>query len=510
MSSDRRSILVSLAAAILAVAAATGVGQASRLWIDLPDLSMVYLVAVLFCAVRIGGRAALIAAVSSALAYDFFFIEPRFALNIAEPAELFALAVFLGVAILTGSLTGRLRRQAAETARGAADIEALYSFAQLLSAALTRDDVIAVATRHLRQTFGGDVALFAPVDGGLSLRRCEPPDRILDEDRLAAARRAFETGRSVTWRDPLDKAATMQFRPLRTSRAVVGVCGLGLIADPEDQPAGAGRLTEASLEQTAIALDRTLLMEEAMRSAALEETASLQEALLASLAHDLRTPLATVTGAASSLRELGDRMSPAQRQDLLLSIEAESARLARLVDNLLNIGRIESGALVARRDWIDVNDVARSAVARSRRTFPGAATALNAAPDLPFVRGDATLLEQALFNLIDNAQKHGGEGPVTVHARREGAEVILSVTDQGPGIKPADLERVFDKFHHGKRKGGHHDARRAGAGLGLAICRGFVAAMGGSIEAQSPAMRRCGTRMVIRLPAVDRPVGSSA
>ncbi len=505
-----RPIAVDLAAATLAVAVATGAGQLLRLRIDLPNLSMVFLVPVLFCAVRIGARAALFASVLSALAYDFFFIEPRFALNIAEPAELLALAVFLAVAILTGSLTGRLRRQAAETARAAAEVEALYAFARLLSAALTRDDVIAVATRRLRQTREGGVALFAPIDGALSLRRCEPPDMVLDGDRLAAARRAFQTGRPVTWRDPLGKAALMQFRPLRTSRAVVGVCGLGATADMGDGQAVAGRMTDALLEQTAVALDRTLLIEDAMRAAALEETAALQDALLASLSHDLRTPLATVTGAASSLRELGDRMSPEQRLDLLLSIEGESARLARLVSNLLDIGRIESGALVARRDWVDVNDVARGAVARGRRAFPGKTIALNAAPSLPYVRGAATLLEQALFNLIDNAQKHGGEGAVAVHARREGSDVILSVTDEGPGIKPADLQRVFDKFRRGRRKQGHHDAGRAGAGLGLAICRGFVSAMGGAIEAQSPAMRRRGTRVVIRLPAVERPMEEPA
>ena len=170
--------------------------------------------------------------------------------------------------------------------------------------------------------------------------------------------------------------------------------------------------------------------------------------------------------------------------------------MSRFVANLLDMSRIEAGALRPKRDSIDVGEVARAAVERARKTFPGREFALSVAADLPEARADAGLLEQALFNLLDNAQKYGGDRPVLVHARPSGGEMMISVTDEGPGIKPRDLERVFEKFY----QGGRADGRKAGTGLGLSICRGLVEAMGGTVRAESPAARRRGTRLVVRLP----------
>ena len=236
-----------------------------------------------------------------------------------------------------------------------------------------------------------------------------------------------------------------------------------------------------------------------MNAAALEENEKVRDALLASLSHDLRTPLASITGAATTLRAFGDKMSPSERLDLLASIEEEAARLARFVANLLDMSRIEAGGLKVKRDLVSIAEVVRGAVERSRKAFPGQPVRVSLAPNLPFVRGDAKLLEQVLFNLLDNAQKYGGDAGATVHARQEGAEVVISVTDEGPGVKPADLERIFEKFY----RGGRADGRKAGTGLGLSICRGLVEAMGGTIDAQSPAVRRRGTRIVMRLPAAQ-------
>lgn len=194
-------------------------------------------------------------------------------------------------------------------------------------------------------------------------------------------------------------------------------------------------------------------------------------------------------------------MSAADRNDLLATIEEETGRLSRFVANLLDMSRIESGGLKARRDWVDVGDVVHAAIERCRKAFPDMAIRASVAPGLPPVRGEARLLEQVLFNLLDNAQKYGGEGETAVHARREGSDIIVSVTDEGPGVKPADLERMFEKFY----RGGRMDGRKAGTGLGLSICKGLVEAMGGGIVAQSPAVRRRGTRIVIRLPAGEAP-----
>ena len=197
-------------------------------------------------------------------------------------------------------------------------------------------------------------------------------------------------------------------------------------------------------------------------------------------------------------------MSAASRDDLLISIEEEAARLSRFVSNLLDMTRLEGGALNAKRDWVDVSDVIREAAERGRKTFPGRAIDVSLAPNLPLVRGDGALLRQVLFNLIDNANKYGGaDTPTAIFARREGNDLVISVTDQGKGIPPADLERIFDKFY----RRGKVDGRPAGTGLGLSISRGFIEAMGGTIKAESPALRKRGTRIVIRLPAADANVG---
>ena len=189
-------------------------------------------------------------------------------------------------------------------------------------------------------------------------------------------------------------------------------------------------------------------------------------------------------------------MDKGSRDDLLVSIDEESARLARFLANLLDMTRIESGSVEAKRDWVDVVDVVRSAVERSQKAFPGRAIEVQLAPELPLIRGDSVLLGQVLFNLIDNADKYGGADPIRIYARQEKDEVTLSVVDMGKGIPENDLDQIFEKFF----RRGKPDGRAPGTGLGLPIARGFVEAMGGTIKAESPAQKRKGTRMILRFP----------
>ncbi|MGD0053736.1 MAG: ATP-binding protein, partial [Vulcanimicrobiaceae bacterium] len=290
-----------------------------------------------------------------------------------------------------------------------------------------------------------------------------------------------------------------QFRPLLAARGSIAVCGFEPHSADEPITAEDERALTAIFDLTAIALDRALLAREALNTATMQENEKVRDTLLDSLSHDLRTPLSSIAGAATSLRELGDKMSPAERLELLSSIEEETGRLARFVANLLDMSRIEAGGLKVNRDLVSIADVVQGAVERSRKAFPGESVRVSLAPNLPFVRGDDKLLEQVLFNLLDNAHKYAGDAGAIVHARQEGGEVVLSVTDEGPGIKPAELERIFEKFY----RGGRPDGRKAGTGLGLSISRRLVEAMGGAIVAQSPAVRRRGTRFVVRLPAAE-------
>ncbi|MDB5562078.1 MAG: histidine kinase [Hyphomicrobiales bacterium] len=480
------------------VAVATVIGLGLNAVIALPNLSMLFLMAVLVCAIAVGRLAALSAALLSVIAYNFFFIRPVYTLGIAEPHEIFALLIFMIVAVLAGDLAARLQAET-ENARGrAASTQALFEFSRKLSGTAKLDDVLWAAVTYLQTNVKGPVVLAIPEKGVLQVKAIWPPDRELSVTETTAMHWAFEKREPAGFDTGTLPNIAFQFRPMITVQGVVGVCGFE--APGGTLAAGEERTLSAILDQTAVAIDRARLARENVEQAALKEGEKLQTALLSSISHDLRTPLSTITGAVTSLRQLGTRMSESSRDDLLKSIEEEAARLSRFVSNLLDMTRIEAGKLHARRDWMDVADVVRSSVERAQQYFPNRPVEVSIAPDLPLLRGDSVLLGQVLFNLLDNANKYGGDGTSTsVFARRDGSEVAIAVTDQGKGIPEADLERIFDKFY----RRGKPDGRSPGTGLGLSISRGFVEAMGGRIKAESPAVRKRGTRLVMRFPIPD-------
>lgn len=486
-----------IVAALVAVGAAVGIGEGLSLVLVLPNLSMVFLLAVLACSATYGLWSAVSASLLSFLAYNFFFIPPIYTFTVAEPQELLSLLVFLIVAVLTGSLAGRVHDQALLARQRVRDTEWLYTFSRKLSGAAKLDEVIWATVAHLQKMQGGAIVFLIPDEGNLLLHTAWPPDQELSPGEMSAANWAFTKNEIAGWRTNTLPNLSKQFRPLRTPHGIVGVCGFepkrqNAPLNPEDE-----RALTAVLEQTAIAIDRSFLIARAVRAASLEDNEKLRSTLLSSLSHDLRTPLSSITGAVSTLRQLGDKIPLRDQQDLLASIEEEAGRLSRFVANLLDMSRIESGALKAKQDFIDPTEIIRSAVERLRKAFPRQKIETSLARDLPFLRGDANLLEQVLFNLLDNAQKYSGDSGIIIHARPEGSMIIISVTDEGPGIKPSDLPHIFEKFY----RGGRTDGRKAGTGLGLSICKGLVEAMGGTIEAQSPAVRRRGTRILLRFPA---------
>ncbi|MBI1172354.1 DUF4118 domain-containing protein [bacterium] len=494
-------LALDLAWAALATLAGIAVGLGLDAVMELPNLSMVFLGGVLACSLTRGTRAAVMAATLSFLGYNFFFIDPVYTLTVARPHELFALLVFLVVATLTGSLTGRERAQARAALAQTRAIEAQAAFASKLAAASTEEDVLWATVTQVHGLFGGRAVLLLPQEGELVVRAAWPPEELSDPSEITAARWALEKAEPAGWRTTTLPNLGLLFLPLTAAGRVVAVLGFA----PRDNaiplaPDEETRL-QALAEQAAVALDRASLVQAAVKAAALEENEALRDALLASLSHDLRTPLAVMAGCVTTLQDQGPDLSSAQSQDLLLTIRQETERLTRFVGNLLDMSRIEQGAIKARRDWVDVGDAVRAAVDRCVRAHPGATPRISLARDLAFVRGDQDLLTQVLFNLLDNAVKYGEGSEVSVHARNAVDQVMISVTDAGPGIRPADLERIFEKFW----RAGGTDRRKPGTGLGLSICRGLVRAMGGEITAESPAQRRRGTRLVIRLPAAPLP-----
>ena len=491
---------IGFAAAVGSVAAAVGIGELLTHWIPLPNVSMIFLTAVLLCAARFGVRSATAAAILSFFAYDFFFIPPLYEFTIAEPQEFFALGIFLIVAFLVGWMAGHARDQERLARESARTTRSLFELSRKLSGAVALDDILEAATIYAQKTLGARcVAMLLPEDGELVLGSAWPPLDALSAGETGAARWAFEKGEAAGWKTGTLPNVRFQFRPLVTTRGVVGVCGF----EPSDATAPISPTQDYALtlilDQTAIAVDRALLVKDSLRSAALEDNEKLRATLLASLSHDLRTPLASITGAVTTLQKFGASMAPENRRDLLDSIEEEASRLARFIANLLDMSRIEAGALKPKSEYVEVAEVARASVERARKSFATQTFTTSLARDLPFARGDARLIEQVLFNLLDNAHKYGGEGPVAVHARRAGDEVLISVTDEGPGIKPTDLDRIFEKFY----QGGRSDGRKTGVGLGLSIAKGLVEAMGGRIWAESPAARRRGTRLVVALPVAE-------
>jgi two-component system sensor histidine kinase KdpD len=498
---------IGLLAAIVSVAAAVGIGELLTLVISLPNVSMIFLTAVLFCAAQFGLRSATAAAILSFFAYDFFFIPPLYMFTIAEPQEFFALGIFLIVAFLVGWLAGRARDQERLARENAQTTRSLFELSRKLSGAVALDDILLAATVYAQKTLAARcVVMLLPEESDLVLASGWPPLDALSPGETSAARWAFEKAEEAGWKTGTLPNIRFQFRPLRTTRGTVGVCGF----EPADPAATISPTMDHALslilDQTAIAVDRALLVKDSLRTAALEDNEKLRTTLLASLSHDLRTPLASITGAVTTLQRFGDSLTEEKRRDLLKSIEEEAGRLARFIANLLDMSRIEAGALRPKNEYVEIAEVARSAVERARKAFPGQTFTTSLARDLPFVRGDAGLIEQVLFNLLDNAQKYGGEGQVAVHARRAGAEVLISVTDEGPGIRPADLTRVFEKFY----QGGRSDGRKTGVGLGLSIAKGLVEAMGGRIWAESPAVRRRGARLLVALPAAEAPAPAKA
>lgn len=483
--------------AFVFVASTTAAGKVIDQFIDLPNISLLFLLAVLGASVSGGYVSAFLAALMSTLAYNFFFIDPLHTFTIAAAHEVFALFVFLAVAIIAGGFASRIREQAEIARIRATALQSLYDFSRKLASTAKTDDAIWLTVSQLQTSLKRNVVLLLVRNQELSVAAAWPPDTELDVTDLTAARWAHEKREAAGHGTGTLPNSRFEFRPLLGPHGIAGVCGIEHTAERLDL--NAERSLTAILDQTAIALDRARLAEETVAQAARLEGERYREALLSSISHDLRTPLATITGAVTGLRQLGARMTPENRDDLLQSIEEESGRMSRFVANLLDMTRIEAGTLKPKRDWVDVTDVIQSAVDRTRKYAPGRVIETGIAPDLPLIKGDSVLLSQVLFNLLDNAVKYGGEEPINVYARRDGTDVLISVTDLGKGIPPEDLDRVFEKFY----RRGKPDGRAPGTGLGLSIARGFIEAMGGKIHAESPALKKRGTRVVMRFPGAE-------
>ncbi len=497
------------ATSLLLVLAAIPVGLALHHVLNIANIAMVFLTAILFCAVLFGRGPSLFASLAAVLAYNFFFLPPIYTFTIADPENVVALFFFAVVALIASGLAARVRGQAVAARLRAKTTDDLYQFSRKLAVAVTLDDLLWATAYQIALMLKMRVVLLLPDDdrgertgAGLTVRAGFPPEDVLEEADLAAAKWCWEKNHVAGRGSDTLPGAKWLFLPMRTGRGPVAV--VGIVRDgTEDSPSSAPllvpeqqRLLDALADQAALAIERETLARD-LHTARLEaETDRLRSALLTSISHDLRTPLASILGSATSLASSGVRLDGPTEQSLLATIVEEADRLNRFIGNLLDMTRLESGALKPRGGLTELSDVLGAALGRAGKILARHTVDLDIAPSLPMLNLDMVLFEQVLFNLLDNAAKYAPQGSrIQIKANREDDHVVLRVIDEGEGIPPRDVERIFDKFYRAKGT----DRQRAGTGLGLAICRGFVEAMDGTITAANRTDRP-GAIITITLP----------
>lgn len=486
-----------------AVVLALGCGLLIERFVGLQSVLLVFLMAILVSAIAWGLLPSLFACVLSVLAFNFFLLPPVYTFTIADTDNAVALFFFFIVAVIVSNLTAATRSQIVIARSRARTTAALYGFSRKVAGIGTLDDLLWATVHQVSSMLNVHTVLLLPNDqeGGsvLALAAGYPPEDRLDAADMAAACWCWEHNETAGRGGDTLPDARWFFLPLRTGSGLVGVIGIereehGPLLNPDER-----RLIDALADQAAVAIERISLARGLAEARVLAETDRLRGALLTSISHDLRTPLASILGAASSLRSYAERYSPEQREELLSTLQDEAERLNRFVGNLLDMTRLESGAVELRLDLVDVTEIVGSALERAVNVLVGHHIEIDIAADLPMLKLDPLLFEQVLFNLLDNAAKYAPPGSrIDVHARRDGDAVTIEVLDEGAGIPPGDLERVFEKFYRVRAQ----DRQRAGTGLGLAICRGFVEAQGGRIDAQN-RRGRSGAMLTIRMPVAE-------
>ena len=488
--------------ATLAIAAAAGVGKLLTAMTPIPNLSMLFLVGVVLMAVNFGIWPAIYASALSFLVYNFFFIEPVHSFTIAEPYELLALVIFLIVAVITSALGGRVRAQATIAATRMRATRRLFEFTRRLSGLASFDAVAEGAASEIHASLGRGVVVLLDSGGDLVMTAAWPPEDALDAAPMMAAHWAFTHGEPAGADTGTLPTVPWYFVPLRIGDKTLGVIG---VAKPEGTGAldsEARALLDALSEQAAAALERASLARDMVSAKTATETERVRNTLLASISHDFRTPLSSILGAATSLLSYGDKLGAPAKQDMLLQIKQEAEELDEMVRNLLAITRIDAGALELRHDWIDLREIVDRVVSAARRRGAKQQFAVALPADLPLVRADATLVEQAIGNVIGNAITHTPpQTNVLIDAAIAPENVTLRIADDGPGIPAQALPKVFEKFIKADSlaDGGQ------GTGLGLAIAKGIMEAHGGTIAAESPPRGGAGTRIALTFPREETP-----
>jgi len=471
---------------VLLVGVVTGLGFPIYNYIHPTNLVMLYLAAVVISAILWGRGPSMLALALSVLAFDFFFVEPNLSFTVADTQFLITFAGLLVVGLVISNLAGTVRDQVEVIQKREQQTSALYGLSKRLTESMDIESVLKTIIEQLNLTFSREAVILLPEKDTLAVR-AKTQDLVLDENEIAVAVWAFEHKQPAGRGTDTLPAARVRYQPLVTAHGVVGVLGAKPPATEKFISPEKRQLLESYGSLAALAIERAQLEEQAKQMQLTHVTEELQNALLNSISHDLRTPLSSITGAFSGLMEAETakkgtvHFDKKNRLELIETGMEESARLNRLVGNLLDMSRLEAGSLNLRMQPEDLQEVIGAALTRLAPLLSTREINMEIEPELPLIPMDASLIEQVFVNLLDNAMKFSKpDSPIEIRAYYTGGEVSISVSNLGEGVPPEDLEKIFDKFYRVRRK---EDI--GGTGLGLSICKGFVEAHGGRIWAQN-------------------------
>ncbi len=476
--SERSPLLDWIAAAAL-IGVATAIGTAGSALLELPDIAMLYLLVIMAVALRSGRGPSTLASGLSVAAYDFFFVPPYYTFNVDDFRHLFTFAMMFAVGLVISTLVLRIRRQE----RGAIAREqrtgSLYALSRELGTARDAPEAARALVRHVADVFACEAEALLGSDDQELASAARSGTAPLGAQDLAVARWAFEHEEPAGLGTDTLPGSRVHCVPLRSGPRVLGV----LVLAP---PVGTGWTLadrdplDTFARQAALAIERAHLVEESKAAALRAQTEEIRSSLLSAVSHDLRTPLASITGAASALRDAATVADPERRAELIDTLCEEAERLEKLVANLLDMTRLEGGAVEIHREWVPLEELVGAALVRLERTLAGRAIRTEIDEALPFVALDPLLAEQLLVNLLENAAKHTPAGtPIEVRARARDGRLDIEVLDRGPGIPEGAESRIFEKFYRAA------PASKPGAGLGLAICRAIAQVHGGTITASN-------------------------
>jgi two-component system sensor histidine kinase KdpD len=465
---------------------------------ELANLVMVYLLGVTVAGLRFGRGPAVMTAILNVVAFDFFFVPPRFSLAVSDVQYLLTFSVMLTIALVTANLVASVRQQTRVAGARERRTALLYAMSRELAATRGISGMARVAVRHLAEVFQCKAVILLPDrDGKLRHPRDPPLDGSFRAADLAVAQWVVDHARQAGLGTDTLPAATGLFLPLGDERQRLGVLAV-LPSNPRRVLLPEQRhLLETFAGQIGLALERARLAEVAEAAGLAAERESLRNTLLASISHDLRTPLAVIAAAGSTLAQHGADLDQTTRVSLAQSVETKAREMSEVISNVLDLTRFESGQVVLRRDWETLDDMVGAALGRVEARLAGHAVEVRIPPELPPVYVDATLVTQIFANLLDNVAKYTPPGThVWISAAEDGAFARVVVEDDGPGLPPGEPARLFDKFQRGSDEG-----TVVGVGLGLAICQVIVRAHGGEISAQRRAGG--GARFEFTLPATE-------